>query len=190
MNEQILQIAARIREMRDILGIDSAYIAQKLGIAEKEYLAYEQGEDDIPIGVLYAVAGIFEIDPTELLTGERPRMAGYTIVRAGQGADIERCPGYSFTALATNYIGRDMEPMIVEVSASESAPELITHGGQEFNLVLEGTIGVIIKDKEFTLNKGDSIYFDPRVPHGQKAISNYAKFLTVINEWDWRNKND
>ena len=176
--------------MRDILDLKSADVAQKLGITEEEYLSYEQGKDDIPIGVLYSVAGVFGIDPTELLTGEQPRMASYTIVRAGQGTDVERCPGYSFTALATNYIGRDMEPMIVEVSASDKAPDLIMHGGQEFNLVLEGSIGVIIKDKEFVLNRGDSIYFDPRVPHGQKAISEHAKFLTVINEWDWRNKND
>lgn len=190
MNEQIVQIAARIREMREILALDTADIARKLGITEAEYLAYEQGRDDIPIGVLYAVAGVFEIDPTELLTGEKPRMAGYTIVRAGHGTDIERCPGYHFTALATNYIGRDMEPMIVEVSPSDSTPELIVHSGQEFNLVLEGTVGVIIKDKEFVLKQGDFIYFDPRVPHGQKAISEPAKFLTVINEWDWRNRND
>lgn len=186
MNEQIMQIAARIREMREILDMEPAEIASQLNIPEAEYLRYENGEDDIPIGVLYATAGIFGIDPTELLTGEKPRMDGYTIVRKGQGNLIERCPGYSFRSLATNFINRDMEPMIVEVSASDEPADLITHGGQEFNMVLEGSVAVIIKNKEFVLNEGDSIYFDPRVPHGQKAVSKHAKFLTVINEWDWR----
>lgn len=183
MNKQIMQIAARIREMREILDIDPAELAKELGISTEEYLKYETGEDDIPIGVLYSTAGIFGIDPTELLTGEKPRMVDYTIVRAGQGTDIERCPGYSFRSLATNFIHRDMEPMIVEVSASDKPADLIAHGGQEFNMVLEGSIAVIIKNHEFVLNEGDSIYFDPRVPHGQKAISENAKFLTVINEW-------
>ena len=183
MNEQILAIASRIREMRDILDMTPEEVAVALKLPVETYLQYENGEDDIPISALYAVAGVFGIDPTELLTGEAPRMDGYTIVRAGQGTSIERCPGYSFSALATNFIGRVMEPMIVEVSPMDGHPDLIVHGGQEFNLVLEGSIGVIYKDKEFILHAGDSIYFDPSVPHGQRAVTPHAKFLTVINEW-------
>ena len=52
MNKQIMQIAARIREMREILDIDPAELAKELGISTEEYLQYETGEDDIPIGVL------------------------------------------------------------------------------------------------------------------------------------------
>ena len=183
MNSQIQAIAARIREMREILDMSPEEVAKDINIPTESYIAYETGEDDIPISALYAVAGVFGIDPTELLTGEAPRMNGYTIVRAGQGTSIERCPGYSFSALATNYIGRVMEPMIVEVAPMDGPPELISHGGQEFNLVLEGSIGVIIKEKEFILHAGDSIYFDPSVPHGQRAVTPHAKFLTIINEW-------
>lgn len=184
MNEQILQISARIREMRDILDLDAAEVAARLGIPVEEYLRYEQGEDDIPISVLYAAAGVFAVDPTVLLTGEGPRMDAYTIVRAGQGMHVDRCPGYSFESLAYNYIGRDMEPMIVTVSAKDEPAELIEHGGQEFNLCLSGSIAVIIKGREFILHEGDSIYFNPRAPHGQRAVSPEARFLTVINEWE------
>lgn len=185
MNDQIQAISARIREMREILDLQPEYMANALHVSTEEYLAYESGVEDIPIGALYAAAGVFGMDPTELLTGEAPRMSGYTIVRAGQGTNVERCPGYRFSALATNYIGRVMEPMIVEVAPMDGPPELISHGGQEFNLVLEGSIGVIYKDKEFILHAGDSIYFDPSVPHGQRSVTPYARFLTIINEWTY-----
>lgn len=59
MNEQILQISARIRELREILDMDSKAVAEKLGIPEEEYLRYENGEDDIPISVLYDTARCF-----------------------------------------------------------------------------------------------------------------------------------
>ena len=36
MNEQILQISARIREMRDILDLDAAEVAARLGIPVEE----------------------------------------------------------------------------------------------------------------------------------------------------------
>ncbi|MFR0868670.1 MAG: cupin domain-containing protein [Adlercreutzia sp.] len=55
--------------------------------------------------------------------------------------------------------------------------------GQEFNLVIEGTVVVTWADKEFELNAGDSIYFNPEHPHGQRCGSDVpAKFVTIIAE--------
>ncbi|MDL2236629.1 XRE family transcriptional regulator [Christensenellaceae bacterium OttesenSCG-928-K19] len=181
MNEQIEQIAARIRELREILEISQQEVADKVGIPLAEYQSYENATDDIPIGVLYAVAGEFGVDTTVLMTGEGPRMDEYTIVRGGNGVKVDRYAGYSFSALAANYKNRDMDPMIVTLTKAEQA-ELVSHAGQEFNYVLEGTITIAIGKREFTLETGDSIYFNPAVPHGQRAVTNKAKFLTVINE--------
>lgn len=181
MNEQIAQIGARMRELREILDLAPGDIAAAVGIGVDRYLSYENATDDIPIGVLYGVAGEFGVDPTVLLTGDAPRMGEYTIVRKGQGIKIERYAGYSFSALAFNFKNRDMDPMIVTLGRADSA-ELVTHPGQEFNYVLEGTIKVIIGAREFTLDEGDSIYFNPAVPHGQRAVTERAGFLTVINE--------
>lgn len=181
MNEQVKQIAARIRELREILDIPQEEVAKKVEVSLGEYQKYEQAEDDIPIGVLYGVAAELGVDPTELLTGEAPRMDEYTIVRGGNGVSVERYPGYAFTALAYNYKNRDMEPMIVTISPNDEA-ELVTHSGQEFNYVVEGAIKVVIRGREFVLKAGDSIYFNPELPHGQRAVTDVAKFLTIINE--------
>ena len=48
--------------------------------------------------------------------------------------------------------------------------------------MIEGKIGVIVGSKTIYLEKGDSLYFDPRVPHGQFAVDGDAKFLTVIDK--------
>lgn len=181
MNEQLRQIGARIRELREILDITPEQTAHRVGVELEKYLEYETGRADIPIGVLYGVATMFGVDPTELLTGEEPRMDEYTIVRGGCGVKIERYAGYSFSSLAFNYKNRDMEPMIVTLSHTDQA-ELVTHAGQEFNYVLEGGIKVVLGKKEFSLAAGDSIYFNPSIPHGQRAVTPEAKFLTVINE--------
>ena len=181
MNNQIAQISARISELRSILDITPEHAAKQVGIDVDTYLSYESGKADIPIGVLYGLASEFGVDPTVLLTGDTPRMDDYTIVRQGQGIKVERYAGYSFQALAFNFKHRDMEPMIVTLSPSETA-ELVTHSGQEFNYVLEGTVTIVVGSREFTLEPGDSIYFNPGLPHGQRAVSPVAKFLTVINE--------
>ncbi|MBQ3229850.1 MAG: cupin domain-containing protein [Clostridia bacterium] len=182
MNSQIKQIADRIKYLRDALDMTEEEVANAISISLDEYKAYENGEKDIPISIIYSTAAALGVDPTELILGEAPRMAEYCITRKNAGVLIERYPGYSFEALAHNYIGRDKEPMIVTLSASDKRAALVTHSGQEFNYVLEGKIGVIIGTRVFELSEGDSIYFSPSIPHGQYAVEGTAKFLTIIDK--------
>ena len=50
------------------------------------------------------------------------------------------------------------------------------------NYVISGKIAVVIGAKTIVLNEGDSIYFDPRIRHGQYAVDGEARFLTVIDK--------
>lgn len=182
MNDQIKQIAQRIRELREILDVDAADLAKQVNVSVAEYNQYENAESDIPIGVIYAVAAALNVDPTVLLTGDAPRMSDYTIVRQGRGVSVERYKGYKFSSLAFNYIGRQFDPMIVDLDPMEKPPELVVHGGQEFNYVLKGTVQLVIGSREFLLEAGDSAFFNPMAPHGQRAVGGPVKFLTIINE--------
>lgn len=181
MNKQLIQIARRIKELREILGITAEEVSKKCGVDVNEYILYEEAKKDISIGVLYAIADILGVDPTELLTGEAPKMGSYTIVRQGNGVSVERYKGYSFSSLAFNFKEREMQPMIVTIKRGK-IPEPITHKGQEFNYVLEGEMNVHIDGQAHLLKAGDSIYFNSMIPHGQSAVSETARFLTVINE--------
>ena len=177
------QVVARIRELREILEIPVRQVAGKLGVSEETYRAYEDGTVPIPINSIYAIAELFDTDVTVLLTGEAPRMEGYTVVRAGKGAHVERYEGYQFESLASNYIHRSLEPMLVTIephSCEEEEPALVSHHGQEFNYVLEGSVRVKVGKGDFVLKPGDSIYFDARLMHGQRAVGGPAKFLTII----------
>jgi len=109
-------------------------------------------------------------------------MTTHCIVRAGHGVDIERYPGYRFSSIAYNFIGREMEPLLVTIEPEDGTPAMVMHGGQEFNYVLEGRLRITLGTHSYELSVGDSIYFDPRLPHAQSAVGGPAKFLTVINE--------
>ena len=182
MIDEIKMIADRVRELRDILEISVEDMAEKIGVSVEQYLMYENAEDDIPVGKLYLMASEMGVDPTVLLAGQTPRMEEYTVIRGGKGVTVERYAGYRFTSLAFNFKNRDMEPMIVSLLPSDEMPELVTPAGQEFNYVLEGKVAVTIGKKTHILEAGDSVYFNPALPHGQHAVDAPAKFLTVINE--------
>lgn len=182
MRENNKDIANRIREMRQICEYTVDDMASRLEIAKDEYIGYESGMHDISISALYEISKILKLDLTDLLTGKSPNLNEYCVVRNGQGTEIERFAGYKFKSLAANFKNRKIEPLLVSISPSDKDKiSLVTHPGQEFNMVMEGNIRVIIGDNIVDLNKGDSIYFDPTIPHGQIAIgTEIATFLTVI----------
>lgn len=183
MNDQMLEISSRIREMREICGFSPEDMANELKVSVLTYNNYENSGENIPISVLYHMSNMFKVDMSEIITGRTPRIDTYCVVPAGKGVRIDRYPGYNFQGLAYKYMHKIMEPMVVTVDPHEGDPELVSHNGQELNFVLEGAIEVLFDDKRLLLEAGDSIYFNPMHPHGQKAMYNKpAKFLTVIAE--------
>ena len=183
------EVAARLRELRESCEVTAADVAAQIGEPLDAYLGFEDGSRDIPISALYKIVGALGADLAELLTGAAPKMATYCVVRDGKGLSVDRYPGYHFKSVAYNFRRRKMEPLIVSLDgesgddAEAKRAALVTHGGQEFNYVIEGSIRLTLGKKELILNKGDSCYFDPTIPHGQSAAgASPSRFLTVILE--------
>lgn len=183
MGEDMKQIAARIRELREIFDYTEQEMAKEAGVPLADYLEYEQNGENIPISVLYHISQKFGVDMTEILTGKPARLDTYEICRRGKGKTINRFPGYMYESLSHRFANKIMEPLLVTLNPSDSEAALVTHKGQEFNLVLEGAVAITYDGKQHVLNEGDAIYFDPTHPHGQKAVGDKkARFLTMIVE--------
>lgn len=176
------EIKDRLRELRTFSDISIPEMAEKLGITESEYSSYEEGRDEAPIWLVYKFASLVDIEPSYIITGKQPTKKYAAAVYEGKGEVVERYPGYSFISLAPDFKDKQMKPMLVTISPTDK-PELVCHAGQEFNFVLEGMLRVVVGDEEYYLHEGDSLYFDPSLPHAQLAMGDKpARFLTVINE--------
>jgi mannose-6-phosphate isomerase-like protein (cupin superfamily) len=181
-NKDRMEIANRIRELRESAGVSAGGAAGSLGLGASEYQDYESGLLDVPISVLYGIAGKFGVDMTDLMTGKSPNLQQYCVVRDGEGPEIERFPGYRFQSLASDFQNRLFEPLLVTLDpAKNHSIGLVKHGGQEFNFVISGRVRVVLGGKAVDLGPGDCVYFDPTIPHGQLALDEApASFLTVI----------
>ena len=182
MNGQIREIALRLRGVRDLLDVSVKEMASMCNVSEEEYLGYESGENDIPIGALQNISKKYNIELTALLFGNEPKMKSFYLTRAGQGTAMERTKAYKYQALAAGFVGREADPFIVTVEPAPGQPiHMNSHNGQEFNYVLEGRMLLNINGHELTLNEGDSLYFDATLPHGMKALDERTvRFLAVI----------
>ncbi|MEG1646403.1 MAG: XRE family transcriptional regulator [Clostridia bacterium] len=181
MKNILNEVVKKIKDLREFSDYSPKELAEIVGLTENEYLEYENGVKDIPIGTFYNLCAALQIDPTAVLTGVSGKPTDYAVVYKGTATSIERYEGYNFISLANDFFGREMEPMIVYLKDGVK-PELLQHSGQEFNYVLSGKLRVMVGDKELYLRKGDSLYFNSNLPHAQIAMEGEAVFLTVITE--------
>jgi len=180
---ELKELGQRLGGLRDACGFDREEFAEKLGISLETLVSYEDTGFDIPISVLMQAARICEVDMAVLLTGSSTHLSTYQVVRAGEGRIVDRFPGYHFEDLAYNYHNKVMQPLLVTLETADEPAELVTHGGQEFNYVVAGKVILVFEDKEIELDVGDSVYFNPQIPHGQRCgSSTSAVFVTIITD--------
>jgi len=180
---ELKELGRRLAGLRDACGYDREEFAEKLGISLDMLASYEETGFDIPISVLMQAARLCEVDMAVLLTGSSTHLNTYQVVRAGEGRLVDRFPGYHFEDLAYNYNNKVMQPLLVSLETSDDPAELVTHGGQEFNYVVAGKVILVFEDKEIELDVGDSVYFNPQIPHGQRCGSSKgAVFVTIITD--------
>jgi quercetin dioxygenase-like cupin family protein len=178
------ELAIRIKGLREAYGLSADAVAERTGLTTQEYLSYESGERDVPMGYLSRLAAFHQVDPTAILTGGNPHAKVYHLTRKGTGPVVERRAEYHYEGLAAQFIGRKMEPFIVTVEyKQDEAAHLNSHPGQEFDIVIEGRLKIAIDGHEVELGEGDSVYFDSGKSHGMAALGGAsAKFLAIITD--------
>ena len=103
MENQVLQIAERIRGLREIIGKSVGEMAEICGVSEAEYRRAENGEYDFSFTFLHKCAKAFGIEIEELLTGDTAKLSGYSVVRRGEGTPLTRRKGFKYQHLATYF---------------------------------------------------------------------------------------
>ncbi|MCL2137559.1 MAG: cupin domain-containing protein [Coriobacteriia bacterium] len=183
LTTELRDLGQRIAGLRDALGYSADEFADLLGEDREVYSTYEKTGFNIPASLLMHIANVANVDMGVLLTGKSAHLDTFQVVRAGEGRKVDRFPGYHFQDLAYAYSGKTMQPLLVTLQASDEPAALVTHSGQEFNYVTKGTVILVFADREIELHVGDSVYFNPMLPHGQRCGSDEpATFVTMIME--------
>ena len=188
---QLMEVASRIRDMREIVGYSIQDMADKLEMAEDNYSLYETGTVDLPFTFIHKCAQIFGVEITVLLEGHSAKLSGYTVTRKSKGLVTASEDGITIQDLAPMFRKKLATPYWVTYEYSRELQDqpihTTTHDGQEFDLVLKGSMRIKIGDHEEVLREGDSIFYNSSVPHGMIAIDGHdCVFLSMIMASDKR----
>ena len=172
MKDKINQIAARIKELRIVTGLTIEEMASRTGITVEEYEQCEAGNRNLSVAFLYHCTLSFGVDLGDLLEGKSPKLRQYALTRRGGGQRIEEAHNMIGFNLAAEFRNRIALPLYMELSynGDEENIELVTHEGQECDIVIKGHMKIRIGEKTEILGPGDCIYFDSGTPHGMIAV--------------------
>mgnify|MGYP004531629363 FL=1 len=181
----LMEIAERIREMREIVGYTEAEMAEKTEVSVEQYHIYEQGTADFPFTFMHKCALAFGVELTDLLEGQSAKLSSYTVTRRGMGPVTASEDGITIQNMAAMFRQKLATPYWVTYQYSkelQSQPiHTTTHAGQEFDLVVKGTLRVRVGEHEEVLHEGDSIFYKSSTPHGMIAVDGQdCVFLAMI----------
>lgn len=181
----LMEIAERIREMREIVGYSEAEMAEKTEVSVEQYRSYEQGTVDFPFTFMHKCALAFGVELTDLLEGQSAKLSSYTVTRRGMGPVTASEDGITIQNMAAMFRQKLATPYWVTYQYSkelQSQPiHTTTHAGQEFDLVVKGTLRVRVGEHEEVLHEGDSIFYKSSTPHGMIAVDGQdCVFLAMI----------
>ncbi len=153
-----------------ITGLSVSEMAARTGLSEYEYEQCEAGNRNLSIAFLYHCTLSFGVDMGDLLEGKSPKLRSYALTRKGDGQRIEEAHNMVGFNLAAGFRNRIALPLYMELNYREDAEiELVTHEGQECDIVIRGQMKIRIGANTEILGPGDCIYYDSGTPHGMIA---------------------
>ena len=188
---QLMDVAMRIREMREILDYSIEKMAELTQISADTYAMYESGNTDLPFTFIHNCAKAFGVEIPVLLEGHSAKLSGYTVTRRDKGLVTASEDGITIQNMAPMFRKKLATPYWVTYEYSEELQDqpihTVTHDGQEFDLVVKGAMRIRVGEHEEILREGDSIFYDSAKPHGMIAIDGRdCVFLSMIMASDKR----
>ncbi len=168
-----------IKKIRIEKNITRKELAEAIGKDEKFLVSVEEDGAEPSVSDLLKIATKLDTDISALIYGKEFHKKGVVVTKADSRVKIDRRKSFNYENLAPYYSGRHVEPLLVEVFSGRPL-EYSIHEGEEFHYVMEGILKIIIDNKVYVLNEGDSIYFDSSFPHALTAVGERAKILAAI----------
>jgi transcriptional regulator with XRE-family HTH domain len=178
------QIGEHLKVLRSARGMTLERLAASTGLT-KSYLSKIQNSRKLPpIATLSRIAQALGTGIGSFFGDILEAREGASIVRRNERLPVVRggtAFGYDYVSLAHKRLSKRMEPFVFTFPSKIDRHVFFDHGGEEFVFILSGTVIFQVGDERWTLEEGDSIYFDAAIPHRGWSVGRDAKALVVVH---------
>lgn len=178
-----INVARRIREIRLNNGLTLEEVGNRTGFTKGLLSKIENNKVSPPVSTLAKIARAMNVSMSEFFAEVETKPL--LIVRAQERSVY--CPettplGQLQEHPISGFQQQKMQPIIISIEDSGSYEERIyNHPGQEFIMVLEGSMGYRFDEDEFVVSEGDCMYFNAEHQHGPVPLKGKkVRYLSVI----------
>ena len=97
------------------------------------------------------------------------------------GDDGDNTEGIRLEKLMPSSPGNLLQANVHVVSPGGGSKEQISHRGQEFGYVLEGSLQLIVCDEIYEINAGDAFSFNSSLPHCYQNVGDISARIVWVN---------
>ena len=181
-------VGNKIKTLRLEKGLNTKQLSQESNISSGMLSQLEKGSTQGSVETLRNIAKVLNVtlaylfeDSSDISNHETSE--AQQIVRKDKRKKISFPDPLYKCELLTPDLQGDIEFILVEIEANRVTTDMLPHtsGGEECNFVLYGTIEIQLADTNYTLYEGDSIRFNPEIPHKIENKSNKkAAYISAI----------
>lgn len=158
------EVGKRIRYLRRMQVLTAEELAKRAGISQSMISQIERGQVSPSLETLWKMSHCLKVPVFSFFENEDQEAV--TIMRKGEQQEVKRVrPNIMYQLLAPSS-GKQISffKLILEPGKDVDSP-MMFHSGEECGYMVQGSMLAEVDGKMYTLNEGDSIYFDSKLPH-------------------------
>lgn len=182
-----LKIGSKLRELRQKKNYTLEDMVTKTGLLKSVLSEIESGDVVPPVATLLKLAKALGVGMAYFFEDEVVAEK-ISVTRSGERIRLERRPhhhegevDYIYETLETKKPDKHMEPLLVEFRPLSTADMVfMSHEGEEFLYILEGTVEFRTDDRMEVLNPGDTIYFESEINHSFRSLTDKPAMAIAV----------
>jgi transcriptional regulator with XRE-family HTH domain len=181
----IIQISNKIKEKRKAKGITIQELADKADVSKGLISQIENNRTVPSLLVLINIIRALNLDMNEFFheIGQQQQTSRVIIKQEAsyQVVEKEAAKGFQYKRVLTRTVKNyPVDIMILELKKGARRTQMVKTDAYEYKYILQGKVEYQVEEEKYTLNAGDSLFFDGRLGHKPANIGDEdAKILVV-----------
>ena len=176
----LVELSSRIKSARLERGYTLDRVAEISGLGKGLLSKVENFRVTPSLPTIARICEALGLNISELFIGldDKPKL---TITSSEERTKIERDGDQSnihYYSLAHKRLNRTMDPLVLVVPGGGGRREAMPHEGEEFMMVMRGSISFEFDSEVYEMKEGDSAYFDAETDH--RVFNTGAHDATVM----------
>lgn len=182
----LLEVSKRIKQHRIEKRLTLQELANRSGVSKGLISQIENGRSIPSLPVLFSIIQSLSIEVSEFFRDLNLLTPAIFVQRKADYEHFEKedAQGFSYQRMMIRNVPASTVDFVLLELAPNAHREEVSTEAFEYKYILKGEVEYLINGETFTLEEGDSLFFDGRLPHVPKNKSKHPCTMLIVYFFD------